>query len=91
LAARSSKGDVVAAGVAADMVMEHSEVALEEHIVVGAQSSTSADFVAIVKVVGRTCDVDHAQMERLRTMERPIEGYGMRWEDTVARTFVRLP
>jgi hypothetical protein len=83
----------VAAGVAAGMVMAHSEVALEEHIVVGAQSSTSADFVAIVKEVGRTCDVVHAQMEMLRKLERPFEGCGcgMRWEGTVARTFVRMP
>jgi hypothetical protein len=69
-------GGAVAAGVAAGMVMEHSEVALGEHIVVGAQSSTSVGFVAVAKEVGHTCGVGRAQMERLPMLESSIEGYG---------------
>jgi hypothetical protein len=82
LAAKSSIGGA-AAGVAVGMEMDHSEVALEEHIAVEAQSSTSVGSAATVKVVGHTCDADHAQMVRLQKLENWIVEYGMRLGDMV--------
>jgi hypothetical protein len=77
-------GGVAAVGAAEGMGMDHSEVALEEHIAVEALGSTFAGFAAIVKVVGHTCDADHGQTGRLQKRENWTVEYGMRLEGTVS-------